>query len=137
MGKITLFRKDSDEPIAPQQEVVEQPSFIEEFKDDFIQEEQKIVHVIKEVIVEKPVEVIKEVEKIVEKEVEVIKEVIVEKPVHIIKEIPVEVEKIVEKEVQVIKEVEKKVLEQVYKVPTWVYIVMAIEALLIIIRGIK
>jgi len=49
-------------------------------------------HVIKEVIVEKrveiPVEVIKEVEKIVEVPVEVIKEIIVEKEV--IKEVPVE-----------------------------------------------
>lgn len=53
------------------------------------------VEVIKEVIVEKPVEVIKEV--IVEKPVEVIKEVIVEKPVEVIKEVIVEktVEKIV------------------------------------------
>lgn len=57
--------------------------------------------IIKEV--EKPVEIIKEVEKIVEKPVEVVKEV--ERPVEVIKE----VEKIVEKPVEVIKEVEKVV----------------------------
>ena len=53
----------------------------------------------KEVIkeVEKPIEVIKEVEKIVE----------VEKPVEVIKEVPIEVEKIVEKEI--IKVVEKPI----------------------------
>jgi len=71
---------------------------------------EKIVEVIKE----EPVEVIKEVEKIVE--VEVIKEV--EKIVEVIKEIPVEVIKEVEKivEVEVIKEipVEKIVTNKPY-----------------------
>ena len=68
-------------------------------------------HVIKEVIVEKrveiPVEVIKEVEKIVEVEKEIIKE--------IIKEVPVE--KVVEKIVEVTKEipVEKVVIKEVIK----------------------
>ena len=68
---------------------------------------EKPVEVIKEVIkeVEKPIEVIKEVIKEVEKPVEVIKEIIkeVEKPVEVIKEVikevvkPVEIEKIIEK----------------------------------------
>ena len=49
---------------------------------------EKPVEVIKEVVVEKPVEVIKEV--VVEKPVEVIKEVVVEKPVEVIKEVVVE-----------------------------------------------
>ena len=51
------------------------------------------------------VEVIKEVEKVVEKPVEVVKEVekVVEKPVEVVKE----VEKVVEKPVEVVKEVEK------------------------------
>lgn len=70
---------------------------------------------IKEVIVEKrveiPVEVIKEVEKIVE----VIKEVPVEKVVEVIKEVPVD--RVVEKVVEVTKEVpvEKVVIKEVVK----------------------
>lgn len=110
MGKLTLFRTDSA-PILK----------------DSTQEASVESVIIKEVIVEKPIEVIKEVEKIIVKEiqvpVEVIKEVIVEKPVEIIKE----VEKFVEKEVQVVKEIEKKVIEQVYKVPKWAYVIMALE----------
>lgn len=60
-----------------------------------------------EKIVEKPVEVTKEVEVIKEVPVEVIKEV--EKPVEVIKEVPVEVIKEIVKEVQVPVEVEKSV----------------------------
>ena len=60
-----------------------------------------------EKIVEKPVEVTKEVEVVKEVPVEVIKEV--EKPVEVIKEVPVEVIKEVVKEVQVPVEVEKTV----------------------------
>ena len=60
-----------------------------------------------EKIVEKPVEVTKEVEVVKEVPVEVIKEV--EKPVEVIKEVPVEVIKEVEKPVEVIKEVVKEV----------------------------
>ena len=87
--------------------------------------------VVVEKIVEKPVEVVKEVrvevpvEKIVEKPVEVIKEVrvevpvekIVEKPVEVIKEVRVEVpvEKIVEK--VVVKEVIKEVVKEVEPPP--------------------
>jgi len=69
---------------------------------------EKIVEVIKEVekIVEVPVEVIKEVEKIVEVPVEVIKEV--EKIV----EVPVEVIKEVEKIVEVIKIVEAPIIQR-------------------------
>jgi hypothetical protein len=56
----------------------------------------------KEIIVEKPIEIIREVP------VEVIKEIIVEKPIEVIKEIPVEIVKevIIEKPVEVIKEVQ-------------------------------
>jgi len=60
-----------------------------------------------EKIVEKPVEVTKEVEVVKEVPVEVIKEV--EKPVEVIKEVPVEVIKEVVKEIQVPVEVEKSV----------------------------
>lgn len=56
---------------------------------------------IQEKRVEVPVEVIKEVEKIVEKPIEVIVEKVIEKPIEII------VEKIIEKPVETIKEVEK------------------------------
>ncbi len=70
---------------------------------------EKPVEVIREVerIVEKPVEVIREVERVVEKPVEVIREVevIVEKPVEVIREVEV----IVEKPVEVIREVERVV----------------------------
>jgi hypothetical protein len=81
--------------------------------------------VIKEVIVEKrveiPVEVIKEIVQVeyvevpVEKVIEVIKEVPVEKIVEVIKEVPVE--RVVEKIVEVIKEVpvEKVVVQEVIK----------------------
>jgi hypothetical protein len=81
--------------------------------------------VIKEVIVEKrveiPVEVIKEIVQVeyvevpVEKIIEVIKEVPVEKIVEVIKEVPVE--RVVEKIVEVIKEVpvEKVVIQEVIK----------------------
>ena len=81
--------------------------------------------VIKEVIVEKrveiPVEVIKEIVQVeyvevpVEKIIEVIKEVPVEKIVEVIKEVPVE--RVVEKIVEVIKEVpvEKVVVQEVIK----------------------
>jgi hypothetical protein len=81
--------------------------------------------VIKEVIVEKrveiPVEVIKEIVQVeyvevpVEKIVEVVKEVIVEKIVEVIKEVPIE--RVVEKIVEVIKEVpvEKVVIQEVIK----------------------
>lgn len=60
-----------------------------------------------EKIVEKPVEVTKEVEVVKEVPVEVIKEV--EKPVEVVKEVPVEVIKEVEKPVEVVKEVVKEV----------------------------
>lgn len=81
--------------------------------------------VIKEVVVEKrveiPVEVIKEIVQVeyvevpVEKVIEVIKEVPVEKIVEVIKEVPVE--RVVEKIVEVIKEVpvEKVVVQEVIK----------------------
>jgi hypothetical protein len=79
--------------------------------------------VVKEVTVEKrveiPVEVIKEVVKVeyveVEKPIEVIKEVFIEKPVEVIKEVPVE--RVVEKIVEVTKEVpvEKIVVKEVVK----------------------
>ena len=80
------------------------------------------------VYVETPVEVIKEVEKLVEVPVEVIKEVekIVEVPVEVLKEVPVEVikevEKLVEvpveviKEVEVVKEVPVEVIKEVEKI---------------------
>jgi predicted RNase H-like nuclease (RuvC/YqgF family) len=72
-------------------------------------------HLIKEVIVEKrleiPVEVIKEVEKIIEVPVEVIKEIVVEK--EIIKEVPVE--KIVEKEIVKEIPIEKVVIKEIIK----------------------
>jgi outer membrane murein-binding lipoprotein Lpp len=65
-----------------------------------IEEKQVEIEVIREIRVEVPVEVIKEVEKIVEVPVEVIKEVPVEKVVlqEVIKEIPVEI--VVEKIIQ-------------------------------------
>jgi hypothetical protein len=61
----------------------------------------------KEIIVEKPIEIIREVP------VEVIKEIIVEKPIEVIKEIPVEIVKevIIEKPVEVIKEVQQPPVE--------------------------
>ncbi len=65
-----------------------------------IEEKQVEIEVIREIRVEVPVEVIKEVEKIVEVPVEVIKEVPVEKVVlqEVIKEVPVEI--VVEKIIQ-------------------------------------
>jgi predicted flap endonuclease-1-like 5' DNA nuclease len=77
-----------------------------------------------EKIVEKPVEVIKTVEKIVDRPVEKIVEKIVEKPVEVIKTVekivdrPVEkiVEKIIEKPVEVIKTVERVVDRPVEKI---------------------
>jgi hypothetical protein len=65
-----------------------------------IEEKQVEIEVIREIRVEVPVEVIKEVEKIVEVPVEVIKEVPVEKVViqEVIKEVPVE--RVVEKIIQ-------------------------------------
>ena len=65
-----------------------------------IEEKQVEIEVIREIRVEVPVEVIKEVEKIVEVPVEVIKEVPVEKVViqEVIKEVPVE--RVIEKIVQ-------------------------------------
>ena len=68
---------------------------------------EKIVEVEKQV--EVPVEVVKEVEVEVEKQVEV--------PVEVVKEVEVEVEKVVEKEVavEVVKEVEVEVVKEVEK----------------------
>ena len=82
----------------------------------------KEVEVIKTVekIVEKPVEVIKEVEKIVEKKVEV--------PVEVIKEVEKIVEKKVEVPVEVLKEVEK-IVEKKVEVP--VEIIKEVELSLI------
>ena len=84
-----------------------------------IEEKKSVKEVIVEKRVEIPVEVIKEVVKIeyveVEKPIEVIKEITVEKPVEIIKEVPVE--RVVEKVVEVTKEipVEKIVIKEVVK----------------------
>ena len=82
-----------------------------------VQEKQVVKEVIVEKRVEIPVEVIKEVVKIeyVEVPVEVIKEVIVEKLVEVIKEVPVD--RVVEKIVEVTKEipVEKVVIKEVVK----------------------
>ena len=82
-----------------------------------IEEKQVIKEVIVEKRVEIPVETIKEVVKIeyVEVPVEVVREVTVEKIVEVIKEVPVE--RVVEKIVEVIKEipVEKVVIQEVIK----------------------
>ena len=84
-----------------------------------IEEKQVVKEVIVEKRVEIPVETIKEVVKIeyveVEKPVEVVREVTVEKVVEVIKEVPVE--RVVEKIVEVIKEVpvEKVVVQEVIK----------------------
>ena len=84
-----------------------------------IEEKQVVKEVIVEKRVEIPVETIKEVVKIeyveVEKPVEVVREVTVEKVVEVIKEVPVE--RVVEKIVEVIKEVpvEKVVIQEVIK----------------------
>jgi hypothetical protein len=84
-----------------------------------IEEKQVVKEVIVEKRVEIPVETIKEVVKIeyveVEKPVEVVREVTVEKIVEVIKEVPVE--RVVEKIVEVIKEVpvEKVVIQEVIK----------------------
>ena len=81
--------------------------------------EPQIVEKIVEVEKEVPVEVVKEVEKVVEKEVEVEKVVEKEVPVEVVKEVEVEVEKVVEKEVEVVKEVEvevEKVVEKIVEV---------------------
>ena len=84
-----------------------------------IEEKKSVKEVIVEKRVEIPVEVIKEVVKVeyveVEKPIEVIKEVTVEKVVEVIKEVPVE--RVVEKVVEVTKEVpvEKVVIQEVIK----------------------
>ena len=84
-----------------------------------IEEKQVVKEVIVEKRVEIPVETIKEVVKVeyveVEKPVEVVREVTVEKVVEVIKEVPVE--RVVEKIVEVIKEVpvEKVVIQEVIK----------------------
>ena len=82
-----------------------------------IEEKQVVKEVIVEKRVEIPVETIKEVVKIeyVEVPVEVVREVTVEKIVEVIKEVPVE--RVVEKIVEVIKEipVEKVVIQEVIK----------------------
>lgn len=103
-----------------------------------VQVKTEIVEIIKEIPVEKIVEVVKEIP------VEVIKEVIVpeikeiekivlkEVPVEVIKEIPVE--RIVEitKEIPVEKLVEVQVDKIILKVPHWMVLVSVVEALVII-----
>ncbi|MDW8347622.1 MAG: hypothetical protein RML94_11750 [Bacteroidia bacterium] len=87
MAKIFLGSSNQEAPInneAPIKEVI-----IER-----IVEIEKPVEVVVERIVEKPIEIIKEV--VVEKPVEIVKEVVVEKPVEIIKEVIIEKEKPVE-----------------------------------------
>ena len=101
---------------------------------------ERIVEVIKEVpviqtverIVEVPVEVIKEVEKIVNVPVEVVKTQIVEIP----KEIPIEVIKVVEKEVI---KTEIQYMDHIkvhYKMPRWAIALIILESLLLVITNI-
>lgn len=104
---------------------------------EIIKEIEKIVEVPVERIVEKIVEV--PVEKIVEKKVKQL--VYVDKPIQIIKE----VERVVEKPIEVIKEVEKivqvEVIKEVQKevqvikkiVPKWAMLMAAVEFAIIIL----
>lgn len=96
-------RKESEEEYISQNDI----NKVEDNKTVLIKKIETPVEVIREVekVVDRPVEVIKEVEKIVEKPVEVVKEVekIVDRPVEVIKE----VEKVVEKPVEVVKTVVK------------------------------
>jgi hypothetical protein len=93
-----------------------------------VEAEPRIVEVIKEVKI--PVEIIKEVEKIV----------YVDRPVEVIKEVQVEVEKIVERKVEVPVEVIKESVKVIEipkitikeKVPAWAILVMCSEAVLLL-----
>lgn len=90
---------------------------------------------VKEVIVDRPVEVIKQVQVIKEVPVEIVRYVdrIVEKPVEVIKEVIKEVRVEIPKEIQVIKEITKEVqvevikevripvITSVYKTPRWAW----------------
>lgn len=104
--------------------VNDDPSELEKQDDTFNQEPRVVektvevvkevpVEVVKEVVKEVPVEVIKEVVK--EVPVEVVKEVVKEVPVEVVKEVPVEVIKEVVKEVpvEVVKEVPVEVVKEV------------------------
>lgn len=87
-----------------------------------IKEVEKIVYV------EKPIEIIKEVEKIVEKEVIIEKQI--EIPVEIIKE--VEVIKVIDREVEVPVPIYKEKFKEIYKVSKWAQLTMVIQSLLIV-----
>lgn len=96
------------------------PSETEELDPVFI---EKIIYVDRPVeeikYIEVPIEVIKEVE--VEKIVEVIKEIIIVEEKEIIKEVPVQI--IIEK--------------KIFKVPSWSWVIIGIEAMIIILQLIK
>jgi hypothetical protein len=141
MGKIIIggsAAPSSDISLEPQSEP---PTPDGSFPIEIIKEVEKIVEVtveriVKEVVFEdKPFEVIKEitVEKIVEVPVEVIKvvEKQVEVPVEVIKEIvkEVTVERLVEVPVEVIREV--KVIQRI--VPKWAMMIAAVEFAIIIL----
>lgn len=97
-----------------------------------------IVEVTKEIEVIKVEEKIVEVfvDKIVEVPVEVIRETFKEFPVYVDKIIyqPLEVikEKIIEVPVEVIKTIEKEIIKEVKSIPVVMYVIMAIEALVIV-----
>ncbi len=101
--------------------------------------------ILKEVVVEKLVEVIKEVEKPIEviKYVERIVEVPVQVVVEVIKEIPTETVKYVDKVIEVEKEIVKEVPVYINRLqfrnvlPVWAKIVIAFEAFIIFLMSIK
>jgi len=93
---------------------------------------------VREVIKEVPVEVIKEVEKLVyvDRPIEVIKEVIKEIPVEVIKEVPVEVIKEIPVEVEKVVYKEGadivKIVRESY-IPVYIKVLIALETIAILV----
>lgn len=107
--------------------------------------ESNIIEIVKEVPVDRIVEVVKhievpvvkEVQVFVDKIVEVVKyiEVPIDRIVEVIKEVPVEIEKIVNKEVEIIKNVEvpsfiNRIVVQ-YKSPDYIKAVIIVQSIVI------
>lgn len=87
-----------------------------------------------------PAERIVEIEKIIEKIVHVPFETIVHVEKEVVKYVDVEVEKIIEIEKHIVKEVKVEVekLIEKFKCPKWAFVVMAVEAIIILIlKGIQ